>query len=298
MLFRRLFLCALLVGVASGLLHAALQRLQVVPLIAAAEVHESAASPAAPPHASHHDAAPAPAAAHEHTHERPHESIHVHEDAGAHEHTHTHSHDADEWQPADGLERTVWTIVANILAATGYALLMIPMLALWDRSRGGTAASWKTGLAWGACAWLATFALPGIGLPPELPGMEAAELRSRQAWWLLCVVCSGAGLAAWLLARRHVWAWRGIGAVLLALPFAVGAPQPDGDALAAFSGDAAVQMHLLWAQFIWATALATALYWLALGALSAVAVARWVRPLTRPGTLGGATLTPAMERAL
>ncbi|WP_374567984.1 CbtA family protein [Ideonella sp.] len=276
MLFRRLFLCALLVGTCSGLLHAALQRWQVVPLIAAAEVYESTAEAHEPPAMPAHGES---AAAHEHDHE------------------HEHQHDANEWQPADGLERTGWTITANILAATGYALLLIPLLAWWDRSRVGTAASWKTGLAWGACAWLATFALPGLGLPPELPGMGAAALRSRQAWWLLSVVCSGAGLAAWLLARRNHWAWRCIGAVLLAVPFAVGAPQPEVDAFSAFSGDAAVQMRLLSTQFVRATALATALYWLSLGALSAIVVARWVRPLI--GTFGfGGVVAPAAGRAL
>jgi cobalt transporter subunit CbtA len=281
MLFRRLFLCALLVGVCSGLLHAALQRWQVVPLIAAAEVYESAAeaheTPAVP---AHGEPEVAQAAAHEHEHE------------------HEHNHDGDEWQPADGLERTGWTIVANILAATGYALLLIPMLALWDRSRGGTAASWKTGLVWGACAWLATFALPGLGLPPELPGVGAAALRSRQAWWLLTVVCTGTGLAALLLARRNVWAWRCIGAVLLAAPFVIGAPQPEVDPFLAFSGDAVVQMQLLSVQFARATALATALYWLSLGALSAFVVARWVRPLVGTFRFGGKLVSPAVERAL
>jgi len=280
MLFRRLFLCALLVGVCSGLLHAALQRWQVVPLIAAAEVYESAAEAPAMP--AHGEADAALVAAHEHEHE----------------HEHEHDHDADEWQPADGLERTGWTIVANILAATGYALLLIPMLALWDRSRGGAVASWKTGLAWGLCAWLATFALPGLGLPPELPGVGAAALRSRQAWWLLTVVCSGAGLAALMLARRNLWAWRCIGVVLLAVPFVVGAPQPEVDGFSAFSGDAAVQMHLLSTQFVRATALATALYWLSLGALSAVVMARWVRPLVGTFGLGGKTVSPVAERAL
>jgi cobalt transporter subunit CbtA len=280
MLFRRLFLCALLVGVCSGLLHAALQRWQVVPLIAAAEVYESAAEAHETP--AHGEPDTTQIAAHEHEHE----------------HEHEHDHAADEWQPADGLERTGWTIVGNILAATGYALLLIPMLALWDRSRGGAAASWKTGLVWGACAWLATFALPGLGLPPELPGVGAAALRSRQAWWLLTVVCTGTGLAALLLARRNVWAWRCIGAVLLAAPFVIGAPQPEVDPFSAFSGDAVVQMQLLSAQFVRATFLATALYWLSLGALSAFVVARWVRPLIGSFGFGGNVVSPAVERAL
>ena len=42
MLFRRLFLCALFVGLCAGLIYSAVQRLQIIPIIAAAEVFESA----------------------------------------------------------------------------------------------------------------------------------------------------------------------------------------------------------------------------------------------------------------
>ena len=52
MLFRRLFLCALLVGLCAGLAYSAIQRWQVVPIIAAAEVFESRVEPAAT--ADHH----------------------------------------------------------------------------------------------------------------------------------------------------------------------------------------------------------------------------------------------------
>ena len=201
MLFRRLFLCALFVGLCAGLAASLVQRWQVLPLILAAEVFESAAEEA-------------PVAAHDH--------------AAGHEATHDHAahvHDAAAWQPQDGAERTFWTVVANVAGATGFALLLLPLLALWDHRRGGRGASWRTGLLWGAAGWLALFAWPALGLHPELPGEAAAALDGRQAWWLLAVACAAGGLALAAFGRGGV---RALGLPLLALPFLVGAPQAAG----------------------------------------------------------------------
>lgn len=238
MLFRRLFLCALFVGAVSGLIHSAVQRWQVQPLIEAAEVFESAGHQG-----------------------------------------HDHSHQAVEWTPEEGAERITWTLIANVLGATGFALLLLPAMALWDRQHAGDAASWRTGLLWGAAAWLCVFALPAIGLPPELPGTLAAGLRSRQAWWLLTVACGVSAMALVVLARGRLGAWRWLGVSLLVLPFAIGAPHVQGDRFASLGADAAAQMETLSARFVYATSFATAAYWLVLGALSGMVVARWVRPL-------------------
>ena len=251
MLFRRLFLCALLTGLCAGLIYSAMQRWQVVPLIAAAEVFESAAQPAAEP-------AAAPA--------------HDHHPPG----TAAHTHDTEAWGPQDGVERMFWTVVANVLGATGFALLLIPLLAWWDRQRGGVAASWRSGLLWGAAGWLCLFVWPSIGMQPELPGEAAAALQLRQSWWLLAVACAAGGLALLAFAKGH---WRWLGLLLLLLPFVIGAPHADGPAFADFPAEAAAQMQQLKSQFVVATAVASALQWLVLGAVSGVVVARWLRPL-------------------
>lgn len=249
MLFRRLFLCALLVGLCAGLAYSAVQRLQVVPIIAAAEVFESAL-PAEPAAAVPHH--PPGAAAH------------------------VHAHDEGAWEPKEGFERIFWTVVSNVLGAVGFALLLIPVFAWWDRQRGGNAASLRSGLLWGAAGWLCFFVWPSLGLRPELPGEAAADIHARQAWWLLAVVCAIGGLALLSSVKAH---WRWLGVPLLVLPFVIGAPHADGPAFAQFAADAAAQMEQLKSQFVVATAVASAVQWLAIGAVAGIVVPRWLRPL-------------------
>lgn len=251
MLFRRLFLCALLVGLCAGLAYSAVQRLQVVPIIAAAEVFESAL-PSEP-------AAAEP-----------------HHPPGTAAHDHEHAHDAGAWEPGEGFERIFWTVVSNVLGAVGFALLLIPVFAWWDRHQGGNAASLRSGLLWGAAGWLCFFLWPSLGLRPELPGEAAAAIDGRQAWWLLAVACASGGLALLSLVKGHR---RWLGVLLLLLPFVIGAPHASGPAFAQFAADAAAQLEALKAQFVIATALASAVQWLAIGAIAGVVIPLWLRPL-------------------
>lgn len=262
MLFRRLFLCALFVGILAGFFDSALQRWQVVPMILAAEAYEGALETAA----------------------------HSHEDGAA-----AHSHEPEAWAPKDGLERTAATVLANILNSIGSALLLLALMSLWNRFRGGQARSTpgadaaplRHGLLWGAAAWFCMFAMPAAGLPPELPGMQAGALQARQLWWLFAVLCGAGGLAVLCLVRTK---WRVLGLGLLVLPFAIDAPHSDGSPFVGFEAEAAVQMALLAQRFVMATALASALQWLLLGVLCALAGARWLNPLLRPVEPSG---TPA-----
>ncbi|HKS89048.1 MAG TPA: CbtA family protein, partial [Stellaceae bacterium] len=61
----------------------------------------------------------------------------------------THLH-ATEWAPEDGVERTAYTLAADLLAAIGFALLLAAGLAL----RGGEA-GWREGLLWGLAGFAA-----------------------------------------------------------------------------------------------------------------------------------------------
>lgn len=250
MLFRRLFSCALLVGLLVGLFDSAVQRWQVVPLVLAAEVFETAAEP----------------------------DVHAHADGAAHSH-------GPAGMPQDGLERTAHTVLANVLNAIGSALLLLPLMVWWHRHRGKSAlnsvcaASLRHGLLWGAAGWFCLFALPALGLPPELPGMQAASLQARQGWWALTVACGAGGLAMLCLVRAK---WRVLGLGVLVLPFAVGAPRPEGSPFADLGVQGAAQMALLADRFVVATTVASALQWLLLGALCALAAARWLAPWLGP----------------
>jgi len=229
--------------------HSVVQRLQVVPVIAAAEVFEATLQPEPPSH----DHAPG---------------------------TPAHTHEADAWEPQAGFERTFWTVIANLLVSTGFALVLVPALALWDSARPRQSGpSIRTGLVWGTLGWVCVHLWPALGLPPELPGEASAPLAARQAWWVFTVACAIAGVAVLCLVRSP---WRWLGLVLLPLPFIVGAPHATTAPFAAFNVDAAAQMAALKARFVIATAIASAAHWLAQGALSAMAVRRWLRPLLAP----------------
>ena len=101
------------------------------------------------------------------------------------------------------------------------------------------------------------FCRPSLGLPPEVPGTETANLKDRQLWWLMTVVDTAAGL--WLLVFSKTKLNKLLGLVLLVSPHWIGAPQPE-----VHSSVAPAQLAHT---FIMATALANAVFWLVLGCL-------------------------------
>lgn len=186
-------------------------------------------------------------------------------EAGSHSMSATvaeHDHPSEAWQPEDGWQRTLATISSNIIMAIGFATILMGVYCLRKPTR------WTGGLAWGLVGYAAFFVAPSLGLPPELPGTESAELLARQYWWLATVCATAAGLGL-LQARKHL---KLIGAVLILLPHAIGAPQP---AIAASLAPAALD-----AQFVLATALSNLLFWLALGGLSAALAIRLENPVS------------------
>lgn len=161
-------------------------------------------------------------------------------------------HEHHEWQPENGWERTLFTAVANISLGVGFALLMGSVMCL--RGRPG---SWRMGLLWGLAGYLTFFVAPSLGLPPEVPGTEAAKLADRQSWWLITVFDTGFGLS--LLAFAKTKTNKFFGVVLLAAPHLISAPQPE------VHGSAAPAE--LARSFIVATVFANAVFWLAIGGL-------------------------------
>jgi cobalt transporter subunit CbtA len=223
---RRVLISALVAGLLAGLVTSALQAVTTTPLILQAETFESAA-----PAAGHDHAVPAGATA----------------AAG-------HVHDEDAWAPADGLERTVYTTVANVVGGIGFALLLTAGFVLRGDRVGG-----RRGLLWGVAGFAAMTLSPSLGLPPEVPGSVAADLASRQVWWLSAVVTAALGL--WLLAFGRSALWKVAGIAVLALPHLVGAPHPHG-------GEAGVAPPELAARFAATSIVVSALTWALIGWLS------------------------------
>jgi cobalt transporter subunit CbtA len=161
----------------------------------------------------------------------------------------SHSQDHD-WQPENGWERSFFTALANIGLGIGFALLTGSAMSL----RGGVD-NWRKGLLWGLAGYIIFFVAPSLGLPPEIPGADAAKLEDWQNWWLITVLDSGFGL--WLLVFAKTRINKLFGAVLLITPHLIGAPQPE-----VHNSVAPVELAQV---FMTASVFANAVFWLAIG---------------------------------
>jgi cobalt transporter subunit CbtA len=163
------------------------------------------------------------------------------------------------WAPSEGLERTAYTAVADMIVGIGFALLLVGGFTLR-----GKPIDLRAGLAWGIAGYAVFTLAPAFGLPPELPGSHAAGLLARQEWWAGTVVASALGLA--LMAFSTSLMGRAVGIGLIMLPHLIGAPPPPeiGGALPAE----------LAAEFTAASMAITAAFWLVLGAVSGGIYAR------------------------
>lgn len=233
-MFARILFAAVVAGVAAGLVMSAVQQWRVVPLIVQAEQFETAG------HDRAGDAHAGPAAAHA----------------------------AEAWAPANGLERTAYTVLANLLAAIGFAIVLAAVSLL-----AGIEVTPANALVWGLAGFVTFQLAPSLGLPPELPGMPAADLGARQLWWWATVGATAAGLLT--LARSRHPAAIALALALVAAPHVIGAPSVP---------DAASAVPAQLANAYAANALATgAVFWLLLGPALAWALARFA-PASRRAT--------------
>jgi cobalt transporter subunit CbtA len=232
--FRRIFATAILAGLLGGAFSALVHHFTTTPLILHAERYETAAPADGHRHGAALDRGLKLFAA---------AQAHGDEQAGAKE----------VWAPGDGLERTAYTLMSEILTAVGFALVLAACFSLSGRAITG-----PEGLLWGLGGFGAISLAPALGLPPEVPGSMAAELVARQTWWFFCVASSVAGL--WILVFRKGMAWIAAGIFLLVLPHAVGAPQP-----AAVGGRVPPEIA---GHFVAASLVTAAVFWCVLGWLS------------------------------
>lgn len=275
MIFSRLIWSSLAVALVVGTVQTGVQRWQAAPLILAAEVYEEQKSEVPAP-----VTAPAQAAAiHSHA---PGTGNHEHPQAGvqqpvqAVEAAHDHA-DAKEWEPENGAQRIGWTWVANALHAFSMALLVFAMMGIWRYQRGTALAALPLAGLVAAAGWLSFHLWPTLGLPAEVPGMEAAPLHTRQLWSVLAVGSAAAACALLGFAKGN-WRWPAA-VVLLALPFAVGAPHLQGDPLAGYSPDAHAALEQLLKQFFWATTWVALSFWVCMGVACGLGFQRWLQPV-------------------
>ncbi|RWE41406.1 MAG: cobalt transporter [Mesorhizobium sp.] len=254
-LFRNVVFIAAIAGLVAGIALACMQAYATVPLILKAEVYEKAGgghhhdhaatttdnnamSSAAP--AAMSSAAPTPA------------------DAAA-------PAEDEGWAPADGFERFAFNVVANIVTGIGFALILVAV----SEFAGGVG-NWRQGVFWGLAGFAVFTLAPGLGLPPELPAMPAAELLPRQIWWISTVAATAAGLG--LIAFRKSLPLAILGVALIVAPHIVGAPQPDSFETAIPEG--------LHHQFVVAVTLTDLVFWLVLGAVVGVVRGRFTGTAT------------------
>ncbi|MER8566872.1 CbtA family protein [Mesorhizobium sp. M0924] len=258
-LFRNVVFIAAIAGLVAGVALACMQAYATVPLILKAEVYEKAGGG----HEHQHAAAPAANAADTDamstaapaenavSSAAPAEAAAPAEDEG--------------WAPADGFERFAFSVVANIVTGIGFALVLVAV----SEFAGGIG-SWRQGVFWGLAGFAVFTLAPGLGLPPELPAMPAADLMQRQIWWWATVMATAIGLA--LITFRTSAPLTVLAVLLIVAPHIVGAPQPDSFVTPIPEG--------LHHQFVVAVTLTNLVFWLVLGAVVGIVHSRFTGTAT------------------
>ncbi|TIR67268.1 MAG: cobalt transporter, partial [Mesorhizobium sp.] len=168
-LFRNVVFVAAIAGLVAGIALACMQAYATVPLILKAEVYEKAGGGHHHDHAANTGTGTAMSSA---------EPAGNAMSSAAPASTEAAAPTEDEgWAPADGFERFAFNVVANIVTGIGFALILVAV----SEFAGGIG-SWRQGVFWGLAGFAVFTLAPGLGLPPELPAMPAAELLPRQIW--------------------------------------------------------------------------------------------------------------------
>jgi len=235
--FRAIVFTAAAAGLCVGVAVTALQHLRAVPLIHQAEVFETQAQ------AGNASVVQSPAVA-------------------THKHESGHAHSVTPWEPTDGLERNAYTALFNVVEWTGFSLCLAGILVIARRP-----ATWREGLFWGLGGFAAVVLAPSLGLPPEPPGIPAADLMLRQTWWAATVLATAFGLGLMSLTRSILASL--IGGLFIIAPHVFGAPH-----LAEITTNVP---YVISRQFGTSVLVTTFLSWILLGALTGYFLSRFGR---------------------
>lgn len=206
---------ALIAGFVAGLLGALLQYLLVQPDIIMAERYESG-------ELVHFAGVVAAEAGHDHsTHDHGTAETTTEHDHGTAETTEAHDH--GEATEVSAFQRQGLTVLFAILTYCGYGLVLMGLINLAHQI--GIKIGLAQGVLWGLAGFMSFQLMPALGLPPELPGMPAADFEARQLWWAVTAIFTGIGL--WFLCYGTAVWQRVVGAGLLAAPHVWGAPKVE-----------------------------------------------------------------------
>lgn len=247
----RLLSSALIAGAVAGLIAALLQLSFVQPVLLHAELYEQGTLTHFPAEGGHdHDSDDHSSGREDATEPDGHSHVPVQADSVEAEVKYPQGPSFDPQR--DGL-----SILFTLLVYCGWGLLLVAVYAVAGMR--GRIVSAESGVFWGISGFIAVQLAPAFGLPPELPGMAAAEIGDRVVWWLATVVLTAAGIAVVAFGKGG---WRlVVGALLILAPQVVGAPHPHE-----LTGPTPPELA---AQFA-GRALGTGLVaWVVLGALSA-----------------------------
>lgn len=177
---------------------------------------------------------------------------------------------AFEWFPADELARDAWTWLANVLHAFALALLVLVTMSALALLRKRKVRPLTLAMVVAAAGWMSMSVWPRLGLPPELPGIDAGSLVERQVWWLLASASAATAIGIATLGASS-WRWP-CAAAVLALPFLVGAPLELGEA----AGEPQAALRDLQQRFAAVTRWISVALWSATGLACAVAFDRFL----------------------
>lgn len=153
--------------------------------------------------------------------------------------------------------RDLLSVLFTMLTYCGYAFILVALMGIAEER--GASITPRNGMIWGLMGFIAAHLAPAFSLPPEVPGVAAADVLLRQYWWFATVAL--AAVAMWLIAFHFTMIGIGAAAVLLLLPHIIGAPEP-----AVFTGPVPTEIGALFAARALAVGMAA---WILLGAFSA-----------------------------
>jgi len=162
------------------------------------------------------------------------------------------SEDENMWSPSDGFERTLFTFIADIFVSTGFSFILVGLYLFLKK------VDIKNGLISGVIGYLSFFVIPSLGLSPEIPGVIAASLDIRQAWWIGTVFLSIIAFAILFFNSNIKYKVLALG--LFVVPFIIGVPLPSFEA-----GTAPKELLDMFSNSAY---LVNAIFWITLGLVS------------------------------